>query len=127
MGKKVLSLGQCAFDHGALGRFFLRHFQAELIPADKPDEALDLFSSGFFDLVLVNRILDRDQSSGLDFIKVFLLKRLGKTPVMLISNLPEAQAQAMGLGAVPGFGKAELESPAAIRLAGNILAGHAPG
>jgi hypothetical protein len=32
-------------------------------------------------------------------------------PVMLVSNYPEYQTQAATLGAVPGFGKADLNRP----------------
>ena len=37
-------------------------------------------------------------------------ERLG-VPVMLVSNYPQYQQQAVDAGAVPGFGKAELRSP----------------
>ena len=32
------------------------------------------------------------------------------TPIMLVSNYPEAQSEAVAAGAVPGFGKATLRS-----------------
>ncbi len=59
--------------------------------------------------MLVNRILDLDGDSGLDFIS-----RLKSDPetsgiaVMLVSNLSDAQEQAVARGALPGFGKARL-------------------
>ena len=52
-----------------------------------------------FTLVLVNRILDRTGDSGLAFISS--LKEdstLASVPVMLVSNFPDAQRQAMARG-----------------------------
>jgi two-component system, chemotaxis family, chemotaxis protein CheY len=57
------------------------------------------------DLLLVNRQLDGafDADSGADLIRAI---RAAKGPgAMLISNFPEAQAEAEAAGALPGFGK----------------------
>ncbi len=63
--------------------------------------------------MLVNRVFDADGSSGLDFIKTLKADAaLTATPVMLVSNYEDAQAQAVAVGAVPGFGKATLGQPA---------------
>jgi hypothetical protein len=53
--------------------------------------------------------LDRDSASGLDVVSELIAEH-PHTPVMLVSDLPEAQAAAVERGAVPGFGKSELES-----------------
>ncbi len=65
-----------------------------------------------FDLVLVNRQFDADGTEGLDFIHDIKADTVLSTqPIMLITNFPEYADQAVKLGAVPGFGKAERGSP----------------
>jgi CheY-like chemotaxis protein len=111
-GKRVLSIGQCLADHGAIERTLHQNFGAEVEAADTPAEASDKLRETTFDLVLVNRILDRDGSSGLEVISQ--LKRddaLHAIPVILVSNYPDAQEQAQNRGALPGFGKANLGQP----------------
>jgi two-component system, chemotaxis family, chemotaxis protein CheY len=106
---RVLSLGQCGADHWSLATLFARHFSAEVVGVDTFADARAELAKGGIRLVLVNRLLDRDGSSGLDFIAE--LKRdaaLAAVPVMLVSNYHDAQRQAVALGALPGFGKAGL-------------------
>src|SRR4051812_1212009 len=103
MSKKVLSLGQCAADNYALTELLGRHFSAEVVAVDTPTQALARLGADRFHLVLVNRILDLDHSSGLAFISS--LKRdeaLAQVPVMLVSNYADAQRQAVARGALPG-------------------------
>ncbi len=112
--KRVVSLGQCAADHWSIERMLQRHFAATVVGVDTPDQALPELRKDGVDLVLVNRLLDRG-GSGLEFIAE--LKRdaeLSKIPVMLVSNLRNAQREAIALGALPGFGKAALGEPATL-------------
>jgi two-component system chemotaxis response regulator CheY len=110
--RRVLSLGQCGFDQGALARTFRQHFAAEVVPADSPDEALDALRRREFALVLVNRILDADGSSGVAFVRLLKAdEQLRGLPVMLVSNYDHAQEEAVQAGAVPGFGKGTLGHP----------------
>jgi hypothetical protein len=54
---------------------------------------------------------------------IALLAPVSRARVLLISNFPEAQAAAVEAGALPGFGKAEMNSPAAQeRLLGALAA-----
>lgn len=107
--RRVLSVGQCSFDHGNLSRAFRNHFQAELIPTVDEASAIRDFSQGDYDLVLVNRLFDEDGASGLEFLKKHIHAfQTAQTPVMLVSNFPEAQAEAMALGARRGIGKSSL-------------------
>jgi two-component system chemotaxis response regulator CheY len=109
--RKVLSLGQCAADHAAIAGLLRRHFGADVVPADTFEDAEAQMGHGGYGLVLVNRILDCDGTSGLDFIAgIRANKALHDLPVMLVSNHQDAQEQAVALGAVPGFGKASLGS-----------------
>ncbi|MBY0527306.1 MAG: response regulator [Gemmataceae bacterium] len=105
---KVLSVGQCAADHQAIRRLFEQHFGAEVIAAASAEEAKQCLSQQPFALVLVNRVLDRDGSSGTELLGD--LAAQGGPPVMLVSNHADAQAEAVRRGAAPGFGKAALGS-----------------
>lgn len=109
MAKRVLDVGQCGFDHGSIDRLIRGTFNAETVPAHSMNDALEQLRDGRFDLVLVNRKLDHDYSDGLDVVRAVKADAaLSATPVMLVSNLPEAQQAAVAEGAEPGFGKAEL-------------------
>jgi two-component system chemotaxis response regulator CheY len=108
----VLDIGQCPPDHFALRRL-LEGLGAEVVQAHTLADTLAQLRAGRFDLVLINRKLDIDYSDGLVILEH--LKRHAETreiPVMLVSNYAEAQAAAVAAGAVPGFGKAQLGSPA---------------
>jgi CheY-like chemotaxis protein len=113
--KRVLSVGQCLADHTAISWTVRQHFDAVVVPADTAAEALDRVRQETFDLVLVNRVLDADGFSGLEVIKQ-LKAHEGplQIPVMLVSNYPEPQREAVELGAAPGFGKGALGQPQTI-------------
>jgi CheY-like chemotaxis protein len=126
--KRILSVGQCAADHGSISRTFQRAFDAEVVGVDTNVEALDKLHREAFALVLVNRVFDADGASGLDFIK--LVKNdetLTQTPVMLVSNYAEAQKQAVEVGATAGFGKAELGAVQMIERVKGVLASRPEG
>ncbi len=109
--RKVLSVGQCGVDHPAIRRLLQREFDAEVVPADSAEEALAQLRQHPYDLVLANRVFDAG-GSGLEFIgEMKADEALKSVPAMLVSDLPEAQRQAMQLGALPGFGKAALHRP----------------
>lgn len=98
---------------------------------DSAEEALGAMRRRRYDLVLVNRIFDRDGDSGLALIeRIKTDADLAATAVMLISNYPAYQAQAEQLGAAPGVGKSTLSSPEALERLGAFLraeeAGGAP-
>jgi two-component system chemotaxis response regulator CheY len=110
-GKRILSVGQCGPDHGAIARAFQQSFGAEVVGVDTSLEAVEKLRSEPFALVLVNRVYDADGSSGLEFIKqVKSDEALRDTPVMLVSNYEDAQQEAVAAGAVRGFGKVTLRS-----------------
>ena len=110
--KQVLSVGQCGFDHGSIARFLQTHFDVDVLPAATASAATEQLRQRAFDLVLVNRQFDADGSDGLDFIKRLKADpEHASIPVMLVTNFREYAEQAVSLGALPGFGKAELGSP----------------
>ncbi len=109
---RILNVGQCGFDQPKIARHLKGAFDAEVEPADTHAEAISALKKGRFDLVLVNRIGDVDGAPGLDLIRSLKADPgLASTPVILVSNYPDAQAEAESLGALPGFGKAALTSP----------------
>ncbi len=108
--KRVLSVGQCFPDQSRLSAYLRQRFDAEVIVAPDEAAARQQLSSESFALVLVNRLFDADGASGLDFIRE--LKKEVEVPLMLVSNLTEAQQEAIEAGALAGFGKAELGLPA---------------
>jgi two-component system chemotaxis response regulator CheY len=106
---RVLSVGQCGYDHASIARHLLTGFGADVVGANTFAEALAAMRAGPFDLVLVNRVTDRDGSQGVDLIRAIKADAaLSAVPVMLVSNYESAQTEAVGLGALPGFGKADL-------------------
>ncbi|MDB5351533.1 MAG: hypothetical protein JWN86_2780 [Planctomycetota bacterium] len=106
---RILSVGQCGFDHSQISSQLGRALTAEVVAAGTHEEAIAAIRSSTFDLVLVNRIGDRDGASGLDLIRALRTDPSTSTlDVMLVSNYPQAQAEAVALGALPGFGKSEL-------------------
>ena len=120
--KRVLSLGQCGADHWSIENLLQRHCDALVVGVATFDEALTELRRGGVDLALVNRLMNYGGASGLDFIAE--LKRdpeLSKIPVMLVSNLRDAQRQAVELGALPGFGKAALNDPATLERLRGVL------
>ncbi|MBP90167.1 MAG: response regulator [Planctomycetaceae bacterium] len=112
MTKRVLDVGNCVPDHSSIRRLVEDNFDAKVVQAHGPEDALAKLSKGGIDLVLVNRKLDRDYSDGLEIIKqIKQSAELAAVPCMLITNYTEHQDQAVQAGAERGFGKLELDQP----------------
>ncbi len=110
--KRVLDVGQCRPDHGAIRHLLETQFGAEVAQAHDATETMAKLRSGPFDLVLINRKLDADYSDGLEIIKQIKSdSALAAVPVMLVTNYPEYQEQAVAAGAEKGFGKSEYNLP----------------
>ncbi len=92
-------------------------------------DALDAHLPGA-DLALVNRALDGDfgVADGIALIQVLTDRARGQAPgapgpaFMLVSNYPEAQAEAQAAGALPGVGKTQLHAPEIRRRIADALA-----
>ena len=69
------------------------------------------------DLLLVNRTLDYGFTceGGAELIRHLRIEH-PNLRAMLVSNYPEAQAEAVAAGALPGFGKRELGTPKVAQL-----------
>jgi len=119
---KVLDVGQCDLDHGNIERMLSQNFGAEVERVATIEEAIRAVRAGHHDLVLVNRILDADATSGLELIRRLRShKDTLATPVMLVSNHADAQDTAVALGATRGFGKAALTHAATRELLASLL------
>ena len=120
--KLVLNVGQCSPDHAAICRLIQGRFDATVVPAVGAGDTFAALRKEKFDLVLVNRKLDADYSDGLEIIRQIKADpRLAAVPVMLITNYPEHQAEAVAAGAEPGFGKLEYNRPETHEKLGRFL------
>ena len=109
---RVLNVGHCDFDHGNIARVLAEEFDAGVERAATIEKAFEAVRAGQYDLVLVNRVLDADGSSGLDLIRRMQSHEETRgTPVALVSNYADAQDAAVALGAQRGFGKDALSKP----------------
>ena len=110
----VISVGQCGYDNSRI-RTLIRSIDStvEIKETDSHQETMEVLASlGEAALVLVNRVFDMDGSSGMDLISQLKSKEseFAAIPVMLVSNYEKSQAEAIANGAIPGFGKSELQS-----------------
>ena len=108
MPKRILDVGQCGFDGPRLRELLQQSLGVEVDVARDAREALTKIGKHPYDLVLVNRIMASDGSSGLQLIET-LAEEDDAPPVMLVSDLKDAQDEAVALGAVRGFGKAHMD------------------
>ncbi|MEX2316918.1 MAG: response regulator [Pirellulales bacterium] len=112
MPKRVLDVGQCGPDHATISSFLAQNFDCEVIRAHGLDDTLRELDDSHVDLVLVNRKLDRDYSDGLDIIRRIKTEAAtSAVPVMLVTNYPEHQEEAVAAGALLGFGKLQFDEP----------------
>jgi len=112
MKKRVLDVGQCPPDHNSI-KYLVQSLGAEVRKCDFPDQAMEILKEKAYDLVLVNRKIDLDYSDGIELIRMMKSDpATEKIPVMLITNFSKYQEQALSEGAVAGFGKDDLSSPA---------------
>ena len=110
----VISVGQCGYDNSRI-RSLIRSIDStvEIKETDSHQETMEVLASlGEAALVLVNRVFDMDGASGMDLISQLKSKEseFAAIPVMLVSNYEKSQAEAIANGAIPGFGKSELQS-----------------
>ena len=107
-------MGQCGYDNSRI-RSLIRSIDStvEIKETDSHQETMEVLASlGEAALVMVNRVFDMDGASGMDLISQLKSKEseFAAIPVMLVSNYEKSQAEAIANGAIPGFGKSELQS-----------------
>ncbi|HEV7299292.1 MAG TPA: hypothetical protein VGN72_08005 [Tepidisphaeraceae bacterium] len=110
MSKFVVLVGHCNFD----GPRLQREIETKVAPCkvlrvnDVP--SLTEACENGVDLLLINREPVGFDEAGLDLVKD-LHSRYPQQKIMLVSDYADAQQQAIGCGALPGFGKADMGSP----------------
>ena len=120
---KVLDVGNCDLDHGNISSLLQDHFQAVVHRAHGLQDAFAALRGERFDLVTINRLMDRDGAEGLEIVKSIKGDpALAETQVMMITNFDEHQQRAQQAGAVRGFGKSRLQDPATLSLLSEYLA-----
>jgi DNA-binding NtrC family response regulator len=112
---RILDVGQCGFDGPEIDGLLREQLSADVDRADTADDARRRLAVRWYDVVLVNRVLHADGSSGVDLVAE-LARAADGPPVMLVSDRPDAQEAAAAAGAAPGFGKADLADPATFDL-----------
>lgn len=112
MVKRVLDVGNCAADHAAIRTLIERGFDATVTRTHGEHDTLAVLRAGQFDLVLVNRLLDRGGEGRPIISRIKNEPDLASVPVMLVTDYPEHQRAAVEVGAEYGFGKSELHMPA---------------
>jgi hypothetical protein len=122
--KKVVLVGHCGPDSSYL-RLAVQSAvrDAQVLLADDESELSQIVTQGAH-LLLLNRELDWGFSSrsGVEMIRK-LKPEHPELKFMLVSNYPEAQAEAEAAGALQGFGKRELGSPRVKQLLQSALQG----
>jgi two-component system chemotaxis response regulator CheY len=107
---RILLVGHCGPDSYALRSAVGTMIPGAAVEFASDQTALDKQVTQA-DLLLVNRSLDGDfpADDGVELIRS--LAERGAVPrMMLISNYPDAQAEAQAAGALPGFGKRDMYS-----------------
>jgi len=106
MSKHVLDVGNCEPDLATITRFLTSNFDCTVEQAHGPEDTLNKLRAGSYDLVTINRKLDRDYTDGVEILKAIKADaEISSVPVMIVTNLPEHQDAAVALGAERGFGK----------------------
>ena len=111
MPKRIALIGHCGPDSSYLRMAVSRAVRdAKVVAADDTAELNQVLKEGV-DLLLFNRVLDYgfDQTEGTAVIRQIRAEH-PDVKMMLVSNYPEAQAEAVAAGALPGFGKREIGS-----------------
>ncbi len=107
MNYRIVLVGHCNIDGPRLQREIESSFKdAEVLRINGWDELKATCIDGAA-LLLVNREPVGFNEEGIDLIRD-LHSHFPKQKVMLVSDYPDAQEAAVAVGALPGFGKADL-------------------
>ena len=111
MRKRVVLVGHCGPDSSYLRTVLSSVERGVEISAAEDERSLMTALESGVDLVLFNRLLDYGFQE-VEGAKVIarVHQQFPRAKLMLVSNYPEAQADAVAAGALPGFGKRELGS-----------------
>jgi two-component system chemotaxis response regulator CheY len=110
--KRIVLVGHCGPDSSYLRMTISRAVKDAVVLMADDQAHLDRLMAEGVDLLLLNRVLDF--GFGVE-LGTELIKQLRQShpnqKAMLITNYPDVQAEAIRLGALPGFGKREMGSP----------------
>ncbi len=126
--QRVALVGHCGFDSSSLTRLAQQLAPNAQVLRINDQQSLDQIASQVASqdtLLLVNRVLDGHFTageSGIDLIRS-LAQREHVSPMMLVSNYADAQEQAVQAGALPGFGKSDMNSPQTVDRLRKVIEG----
>lgn len=106
----VVLVGHCGLDSPVLGSWAKQLLpDTEIARVNRQAELGDYLNGR--SLLLINRVLDGrfDHPTSLKMIETFAAQD-DPPRMMLVSNYPDAQAEAVAAGAQPGVGKSELNT-----------------
>jgi CheY-like chemotaxis protein len=114
---KVLDVGNCDPDHAMIRQVLTTHFDVAVDRTMFVDQALARMRRTRYDLVLFNRLVFDDRSEGIELLRQARAdETLSGIPIMMISNLDEAQQASVAAGGRPGFGKAAVSDSSTVEL-----------
>lgn len=116
----VLGVGHCEHDSGRI-RKVVEEFGCSFEVVPDKEAALEAMKDSLYILLLPNRLIGSDENAGLDIIKAVVTDTEIDVPVMLISAIESAQQAAVAAGALPGFGKNQLETGEAASVLSKVL------
>lgn len=123
MPKRVALIGHCGPDSSFLRLAVQKAGRdVKVVAADTAEELQKVIDDGV-SLLLFNRVLDFgfEEEEGVEVIRR-LRAQHPELKMMLVSNYPESQTQAVEAGALPGFGKREIGSARVTELLREALA-----
>jgi two-component system, chemotaxis family, chemotaxis protein CheY len=117
MSKKVALVGHCGPDSSYLRMTVNQAIKGATVLMADDDRELDEVLSAGVDLILFNRQLEYGFTDRSGAAVIGKLRKIHpQVKMMLVSNYPEAQAEAVANGALPGFGKREIGSQKVVAL-----------
>jgi hypothetical protein len=126
MSKRVILVGHCNVDGPRLQSEIASCVQGAEVLRINSDNDLRRTCEEGGDLWLINREpVGFGRSAGVDLVRQVCGGHPG-AKVMLVSDYPEAQADAVAAGAMPGFGKRDIGSPKLAETVRNALNGDNP-
>ena len=120
MGKRILLVGHCNVDGPRLQEIISSEIPGSKVERINSDADLSRTVGEGADLLLINREPVGFDESGLELVRKVRGENPG-TKVMLVSDYPDAQEQAVRAGALPGFGKSQIGSPELAETVGQAL------
>lgn len=115
MSQRVVLVGHCNFDGPRLQKAIETGAPGvDVLRVNDVDDLTDVVSKGA-DLLLVNREPVGFDEGGIDIIRDVHAK-FPAQKMMLVSDYADAQAEAEKVGAMPGFGKADMGKPKIVEL-----------